>query len=126
MSKFSKISLANEARVELKEKLGLTSCEVSLNELPAGAEVPFYHSHQQNEELYLFLEGDGAIELDGEKLAIKANDAVRVAPSVMRKVIATSNTLPLRASQRKQPYAMERNRRRNGLSVGFMQNKLVV
>lgn len=41
MSKFSKISLANEARVELKEKLGLTSCEVSLNELPAGAEVPF-------------------------------------------------------------------------------------
>lgn len=90
MSKFSKISLANEARVELKEKLGLTSCEVSLNELPAGAEVPFYHAHQQNEELYLFLEGDGAIELDSQKLAIKANDAVRVAPSVMRKVIATS------------------------------------
>lgn len=90
MSKFSKISLANEARVELKEKLGLTSCEVSLNELPAGAEVPFYHAHQQNEELYLFLEGDGAIELDGEKLAVKANDAVRVAPSVMRKVMATS------------------------------------
>lgn len=46
MSKFGKISLANEARVELKEKLGLTSCEVSLNELPAGAEVPFYHAHQ--------------------------------------------------------------------------------
>ena len=90
MSKFSKISLANEARVELKEKLSLTSCEVSLNELPAGAEVPFYHAHQQNEELYLFLEGDGAIELNGEKLAVKTNDAVRVAPSVMRKVIAVS------------------------------------
>lgn len=88
MPKFNKISLQNAPRVELKEQLNLTGCEISQNILPAGGAVPFYHAHKQNEEVYLFLEGEGVIELDGEKVAVRANDAVRVAPSVMRKVSA--------------------------------------
>lgn len=91
MPKFNKISLQNAPRVELKEQLGLTGCEISQNVMSAGAAVPFYHAHKQNEEVYLFLEGEGEIELDGEKLAVKANDAVRVAPSVMRKVSAKTD-----------------------------------
>ena len=90
MSKFTQTSLGNEPRIELKERLGLTGCEVSQNTLLAGASVPFYHAHKQNEELYIFLAGEGAIELDGETLPVRAGDAVRVAPSVMRKVSATS------------------------------------
>ena len=91
MSKFSKISLGNEARVELKEQLGLTGCEISQNILSAGSAVPFYHAHKQNEEVYIFLEGEGEIELDKEKIAIKANEILRVAPSVMRKISAKTN-----------------------------------
>ena len=32
--------------IELNEKLSLTGAEISLNELPAGANVPFVHSHK--------------------------------------------------------------------------------
>ena len=39
-------------RTELHDKLALTGCEVSVNELPAGAAVPFVHRHQENEELW--------------------------------------------------------------------------
>ena len=90
MSKFTQTSLGNEPRIELKERLGLTGCEVSQNILAAGSEVPFYHAHKQNEELYVFLQGEGELELDGQRLAVRAFDAVRVAPSVMRKVRAKS------------------------------------
>ncbi len=90
MSKFSKISLDGSGRVELKEKLGLSSCEVSFNKLEAGAAVPFFHAHKENEEVYLFLAGEGVFELDGERLEVKAGDVVRVAPPVMRKINAKS------------------------------------
>ena len=31
--------------------LGLTGAEISINNLPAGAGVPFVHSHKKNEEI---------------------------------------------------------------------------
>jgi hypothetical protein len=39
----------------LKDRLGLTGMEVSLNQVPEGGSVPFYHTHRENEELYLSL-----------------------------------------------------------------------
>jgi len=53
MSNYKIVSTKNEPRVELKEALGLSGCELSINELPANVSVPFVHSHKQNEELYL-------------------------------------------------------------------------
>lgn len=91
MSKFSKISFGAEPRTEFKEAMGLSGCEISYNVLPAGAAVPFYHAHKQNEEVYVILQGDGEMELDGQKVALKANDALRVAPSVMRKMSAKTD-----------------------------------
>ena len=52
MSNFSKTSVAQDARTELHDILGLTGAEVSINNLPAGVGVPFIHSHKQNEEIY--------------------------------------------------------------------------
>ncbi len=92
-AKFSKAAWSGDGRVELKEALGLTGCEVSQNVLPAGASVPFLHAHKQNEELYIFLAGEGVIELDGEAVAVRGGDAVRVAPSVMRRVSAGGSEL---------------------------------
>lgn len=91
MPNYNKISLENSARSELKESLNLTGCEISANRLPAGMQVPFYHAHKQNEEVYLIISGEGFIELDKEKVALRAGDALRVAPSVVRKVYATSD-----------------------------------
>ena len=52
MSNFSKVNVGQDARTELHDKLSLTGAEISVNNLPAGAGVPFVHSHKQNEEIY--------------------------------------------------------------------------
>ena len=50
MANYTKTTIGKESRIELHEKLSLTGAEISLNELPAGANVPFVHSHKENEE----------------------------------------------------------------------------
>ena len=52
MSNFSKISVGSDARTELHDKLNLTGAEISVNNLPAGAGVPFVHYHKKNEEIF--------------------------------------------------------------------------
>ena len=44
MANYAKTNIGNEGRVELHEKLSLTGAEISINQLPAGASVPFVHS----------------------------------------------------------------------------------
>lgn len=60
--------------------LGLTGMEVSVNCLPAGAKVPFYHTHQAHEELYLFIKGRGQFQIDGEIVEIREGTSLRIAP----------------------------------------------
>ena len=79
---------SGDARTELHDELGLTGCEVSVNDLPAGAAVPFVHAHRQNEELYGILSGAGEIWLDGEVIALRAGDWLRVAPAARHSGIA--------------------------------------
>ena len=50
MVNYSKVSVEQDARTELHDKLSLTGAEVSINNLPAGASVPFIHSHTFNPE----------------------------------------------------------------------------
>ena len=57
MANYARTHIGNESRVELHEVLGLTGAEVSVNNLPAGAGVPFVHAHKENEEIYGVLEG---------------------------------------------------------------------
>ena len=52
MKNYTKTNIGNEGRTELHEVLELTGAEVSINRLPAGAGVPFVHSHKNNEEIY--------------------------------------------------------------------------
>lgn len=64
----------------LQPMLGLTGMEISVNCLPAGAKVPFYHAHRKHEEFYLFLRGRGQFQVDGDVIEIRAGTAQRVAP----------------------------------------------
>ena len=79
-------------RTELHQALGLTGCELSVNNLPAGAAVPFVHSHTENEELYVVLEGEGELYLDGEVMAIKKGDALRIDPAGRRAIHAAAGS----------------------------------
>ena len=64
----------------LRERVGLTGMEVSLNSLRPGAALPFLHAHREHEELYLFLSGSGEFLVDGERFAVQAGSVVKVDP----------------------------------------------
>ncbi|TBL80973.1 cupin domain-containing protein [Paenibacillus thalictri] len=64
----------------LKDRLELTGMEVSLNQLPEGGSIPFYHTHRENEELYLFTGGRGQFQVDGQIFDVKEGTAIRVSP----------------------------------------------
>ncbi len=92
MKNYNKISVAEEARTELHDKLKLTGAEISINKLPAGASVPFVHSHKQNEEIYGIIEGKGKVVVDGKSVELKAGDWLKIAPSAKRQFFASKDS----------------------------------
>lgn len=91
MNQFSKVSVSADARVELHDTLALTGAEISINNLPAGASVPFVHAHKKNEEIYAILSGKGRVEIDGESVELTAGDWVRIAPAAKRQFFAADD-----------------------------------
>lgn len=88
MKNYSKIENEAGARIELHDKIGLTGSEISLNRLPANESIPFVHAHKQNEEVYYIVEGEGKFVIDGEDVALKAGDFVRISPDGKRQIFA--------------------------------------
>ncbi|SEH36815.1 cupin domain-containing protein [Selenomonas sp. KH1T6] len=91
MANFNKISVAKDARTELHDKLGLTGAEISVNNLPAGAGVPFVHYHKKNEEIYFVTSGKGQAVIDGETVDLATGDWLRVAPKAKRQFSAAAD-----------------------------------
>lgn len=92
MANYTKTTIGKEGRVELHEKLALTGAEISVNELPAGAGVPFVHSHKENEEIYGVLAGKGKAVIDGEEVSLAAGDWLRIAPAAKRQFSAAGDS----------------------------------
>ncbi len=92
MKNYSKTHVAaGVPRTELHDTLGLTGAEISINNLPAGTVIPFYHSHKENEEIYYIVSGKGFMEIDDEKVELEAGDWLRVAPAAKRKIHAVTD-----------------------------------
>lgn len=91
MSNFNKVNVGQDARTELHDKLSLTGAEISVNNLPAGACVPFVHSHKQNEEIYAILSGSGKAVIDEETVELNAGDWIRISPAAKRQFFAADN-----------------------------------
>lgn len=68
----------------LHDLLDLTSCEISVSSMPKGIKLPFNHKHKQNEEIYIFLKGEGTMTLDNETIEVKEGFCVKVLPSAIR------------------------------------------
>ena len=90
MASYTKMTVGKENRTELHEKLALTGAEISLNTLPAGANVPFVHSHKANEEIYGVLSGKGKVVIDGEEISLAAGDWLKISPVAKRQFFAAS------------------------------------
>lgn len=93
MKNYSKTSVINNARTELRDILDLSGAEISINTLPLGASVPFVHSHKQNEEIYFVLEGKGFATIDSETIVLNAGDWLRIAPQAKRQFSASDESL---------------------------------
>ena len=45
--------------------------QISINKLPAGANVPFIHSHKNNEEIYGIIAGKGKAAIDEKEIHLE-------------------------------------------------------
>lgn len=79
----------------LKETLGATATEVSFTRLEPLQAVAFFHSHKQNEELFLIVRGEGEMQVDDDVIPVKEGSAVRVATAGERCIRNTSATEPM-------------------------------
>ncbi len=100
MTNYKKINLGKIAEISknfengkafLHDKLDLTSCEISVNTMPKGAKIPFNHKHKQNEEIYIFLKGDGLMLLDNETVEFTEGSCIKVGPSAERTIEAKTD-----------------------------------
>ena len=92
MSNYTKTNVGTESRTELHEALSLTGAEVSINSLPAGAGVPFVHSHRNNEEIYGIISGKGTAIIDGDTVEITAGEWLKISPAAKRQFFAASDS----------------------------------
>jgi mannose-6-phosphate isomerase-like protein (cupin superfamily) len=67
-----------------REPLGCEQSGLSLQRLAPNTRQPFGHRHEKEEELYVVVAGSGRVKLDEEVHDLRAWDALRVSPGVMR------------------------------------------
>lgn len=56
----------------------------SFHRLGPGKRQPFGHVHDEAEEVYVVIRGDGLLKLDDEIIEVETLDAIRVSPDVTR------------------------------------------
>ena len=68
----------------LKHDLKLTAIGVSLSKMDPGMGYPFFHAHEEQEEIFICLKGTGTILVGNDEITMKPGDIVRVSPDVPR------------------------------------------
>lgn len=91
LGNLSEIINLENGKAFLKDVLDLTSCEISVNVMPAGVKLPFNHKHKQNEEIYIFIKGEGFMTLDGDNIDVKEGSCVKVLPDSVRTMEAKTD-----------------------------------
>jgi uncharacterized cupin superfamily protein len=77
---FSETQMARFAGGDLGcEKIGL-----ALEGVKPGRRQAFGHRHEEDEEVYVIIQGGGRMRLGEEEIEVAPMDAIRVAPGVMR------------------------------------------
>lgn len=73
-----------KGKVFLKEPLGMSGIEMSVNVFPPGWAMPFTHAHKENDELYYFVGGQGQMLIDGEVIDVREGTIIRMSPAAVR------------------------------------------
>jgi mannose-6-phosphate isomerase-like protein (cupin superfamily) len=78
-----------------RNDLEATEFGLSLQRIKPDQRLPFGHTHNKQEEVYVVVAGSGRIKLDDEVVDLDRWDAVRVSPETMRSFEAGSEGLDL-------------------------------
>ncbi|APG64158.1 hypothetical protein LPB136_01710 [Tenacibaculum todarodis] len=70
----------------IKDKLELTSCEISFNTMESKTAIPFIHKNKENEEVYIGIKGKGQLLLNDNYVDIEKGAIVRVATDTERTI----------------------------------------
>ena len=72
-----------------RASLGATAFGMQILQLPPNADFHPYHDHTHDgqEEVYVVIDGSAEFELDGERVAISPDTAVRVGPATKRRIL---------------------------------------
>lgn len=73
-----------KGKLFLKELLGMSGIEMSVNVFRPGWAMPFTHAHHKNDELYFFIGGEGQMLIDGEVIEVRQGTILRLNPSAVR------------------------------------------
>lgn len=96
-----------EGKVFLKQILNLSSAEISFNNLSPNTSIPFYHKHRLNEEIYIFIQGQGEFQVDDSVFSVREGTVVRVDPEgerCMRNISDTEDLCWIVVQSRKGSY----------------------
>ena len=74
----------------LKYTFGTKGFEISFGTIEPGQAAPFFHSHKQNEEIYIILSGAGDFHVHDPAFAIAEGSMGRVATVCNRSIRCTS------------------------------------
>ncbi len=88
---FSEVQAARFPRTDL----GAETIGLAYHIVRPGKRQAFAHRHEQAEEIYVVLSGEGRMKLDDEILSVGPMDAIRVAPEVARAFEAGDEPLEL-------------------------------
>lgn len=77
-----------------RQQLNLSAVGIGLIQLPPFEGYTFTHSHAEQEEVYIVIEGQGVMLIDGELIEITRGDIVRVSPQA-RRALKSEGEAPL-------------------------------
>lgn len=76
--------IKKDSKLFLKDLLDLTSMEISLNVFKPNEEMPFFHKHKENEEVYIIVKGNAQFIIDEEIIDLKEGSIIKIKPDGAR------------------------------------------
>ena len=86
-----KFGTVDKSRIFIGELLETSGAEISFRDLSPNTVIPFLHKHHKNEEIYIFLKGEGKFQVDDNVFSVKEGTVVKVMPDGNRTLSNNSN-----------------------------------
>lgn len=94
------VPIPTKGKLFLRNLLGSAGLEMSLNVVPPGKGIPFLHRHQENDELYVVVGGQGQFLVNGVCIDVNEGSALRISPTAARAADSAGGDHGMRASRK--------------------------